>query len=507
MCRNMHKNVEQRLVKVFQILAVFMFFLLFYYSLGMTGVNKELANEMIYYQPDSVMENILGMGIFVLAVKIMLHFGKRIIRDQHHLDHAAFAVSGMICIFCCLWIHMSNTAPQADQRAVYDHAAAFNRGDYSGLKKGGYVGVYQQQLGLISFMRLILLLGGDYRTFQYLSAVMAGCLVFFGYQAVKLLSGNMRMQECYLLLAVCCVPMYVYAAYVYGEVISSALIMLAAWMLLSCFKRFSWGMSIAFGMIVGLSVQFRKNVLIMAVGFFIAIAVKMFAGAKIKRKQMLALAFSLIMGIMLSNAFVRDGVYRGRISDDSKSMPALLHVAMGCNWDGQTPGWYNGYNWNTYHEFGCDVQAAGQEAVKTIHAFWDHCMSDHDFAVDFFVQKIVAQWEAPMYQCLVMNNCFAGEQSKLAQRVYSGRTQKWIERFMNIYQLIIYGGIFLLIIRKWKDFERIEYFVLLIGVFGGFLFSLIWEAKTRYIFPYLLFMMPYAAMGLEGILQWIKKER
>lgn len=108
-----------------------------------------------------------------------------------------------------------------------------------------------------------------------------------------------------------------------------------------------------------------------------------------------------------------------------------------------------------------------------------------------------------MYQCLAMNNCFAGEQSGFAQQVYFGSLRIWIERFMNIYQLIIYGGIFVLLIQKWKDFERIEYFVLLIGVFGGFLFSLIWEAKTRYIFPYLLFMMPYAAVGLEGILKWI----
>lgn len=503
MRRNVDGTMEKRLVKVFQMLAVSLFFLLFYYGLGMTGVHKELSNEMIFFQSDSIIENILGMGIFVFAVERVLHFGKRFTCGQSHMDKRALVVSAMIVLFCCYWIHASNTAPQADQKAICDYAAAFNHGDYSGLQKGGYVGVYQQQLGLITWMRIILLLGGDYKTFQYLSAIMAGCMIFFGYQVVKILSENIRVQCCYLMLAVCCVPMYVYTAFVYGEIISSALLMLAAWILLICLKRFSWRMAIAFGIIVGLSVQFRKNALIMAAGFLIVIVGKTFAKDRIKKMHMLALACILILGMVLTNGLVKDGIYKGKIPGDSKPMPALLHVAMGCNRDGQNPGWYNGYNWNTYHDFACDGQAAGQEAIRTIRKFLDDCASDHAFAVDFFVRKIAAQWEAPMYQCLAMNNCFAGEQSRFAQQVYFGSLRIWIERFMNIYQLIIYGGIFVLLIQKWKDFERIEYFVLLIGVFGGFLFSLIWEAKTRYIFPYLLFMMPYAAMGLEGILKWI----
>lgn len=160
MCRDMYKNIEQRLVKVFQILSVFLFFLLFFYSLGMTGINKELTDETIYFQPDSVMENLLGIGIFIFAIEIIQHFGSRIIKNQYHMDKAALFVSIMIGFFCCLWIYMSNTVPQADQKAVCDYAALFNQGDYAALEKGGYVGVYQQQLGLISFMRLILLLGG-----------------------------------------------------------------------------------------------------------------------------------------------------------------------------------------------------------------------------------------------------------------------------------------------------------------------------------------------------------
>ena len=33
-------------------------------------------------------------------------------------------------------------------------------------------------------------------------------------------------------------------------------------------------------------------------------------------------------------------------------------------------------------------------------------------------------------------------------------------------------------------------------VFGGFLFSILWEAKSRYVFPYCVFMILYAPEGL-----------
>ena len=37
----------------------------------------------------------------------------------------------------------------------------------------------------------------------------------------------------------------------------------------------------------------------------------------------------------------------------------------------------------------------------------------------------------------------------------------------------------------------------LIGVIGGFLFHIIWEANSRYIFLYSLLLMPYCARGLS----------
>lgn len=74
---------------------------------------------------------------------------------------------------------------------------------------------------------------------------------------------------------------------------------------------------------------------------------------------------------------------------------------------------------------------------------------------------------------------------------------------MKIYQLVVYGSILFLLIRKRKRWEHIEKYVLLIAVFGGFLFSLMWEAKTRYVFPYLIMELPYIALGIKELVDWL----
>lgn len=485
----------------------------------MTGENKDLAHEWIYLKPDSLIGNALWLMTAMLIAwgisyyskmehkvwnrlaavcqkpmgRLTARYGKGL-----HMDFAAFVVSALFSVLCIYWVGASNTAPQADQFSVCSYADAFNNGDYSGLEKGAYVGVYRQQLGLITLLRILFAAfgSGNYRAFQYFSAVMAGCLIFFGYQFTKEISDNHRLAGIYyLILAVLCVPLYVYVPFVYGEIVSSALLLLSAWMLSACLKRFSWARMIVLGLAAGAAVWLRQNALIILIGFFIVILVKLISR---KDRYPLFLALSMAVGVLLFQGLVQNAIYGDKIPEDSKPMPAILFIAMGCNWDGQNPGWYNWYNWETYQEYDCDKEAASEAAWDTITEFNETCRADSEYTVNFFVNKLAAQWEAPMYQCLAMNNKIAGEQSGFAESVYFGKLRGRAEGFMNIYQLVIYGSVFYLLIAKWKKWNEIEPYALLIGIFGGFLFTMIWEAKTRYVLPYFLFMIPYAAVGIEN---------
>ena len=47
--------------------------------------------------------------------------------------------------------------------------------------------------------------------------------------------------------------------------------------------------------------------------------------------------------------------------------------------------------------------------------------------------------------------------------------------------------------------DCVSVLVLLVTVFGGFLFHMLWEAKGRYILPYFVMMLPMAAVGLAEL--------
>ena len=58
---------------------------------------------------------------------------------------------------------------------------------------------------------------------------------------------------------------------------------------------------------------------------------------------------------------------------------------------------------------------------------------------------------------------------------------------------LIGAGCILFIKRnKWKP----EQLVLLLIFLGGFAFHTIWEAKSDYVLPYFVLLIPYAAAGL-----------
>ena len=111
-----------------------------------------------------------------------------------------------------------------------------------------------------------------------------------------------------------------------------------------------------------------------------------------------------------------------------------------------------------------------------------------------------------MYQALPMSYAHEGDRNVIIRGIYDrNRLEKYMENYMKIYQLLMYGSIFvgiLLSIKKEPDPFRN---VLLIAGFGYFLFSIIWEAKTRYVFPTILLLTPNMAIMVGMISDTVGK--
>ena len=121
------------------------------------------------------------------------------------------------------------------------------------------------------------------------------------------------------------------------------------------------------------------------------------------------------------------------------------------------------------------------------------------YAAEFYREKFTSQWNDPTYECFAMTHINGWERCGIVNSMYVGKLHTVMTWFMNQYQSLIFMGVFLwMIFRYWRK-KPLEEQVLLITIFGGFLFHMLWEAKGRYILPYFVMMLPMAAVGLAEL--------
>lgn len=501
---------EKNICRIFQILAITMFALLFHYSLELTGNTAEnFYDENIYFSKISIL---WSLAEIILAIIILSFIGKLSKWLDSPLRKNIFL--GIICLISALisiyWVSAAQAAPWADQERIVNHAMEFNSQNYESLQAGNYLALCPHQLGIVTFLRIIFVFfgAGNHIAFQYFTAATIPLMIFAGCMIVRILSSqNIKAELFYLLFAVTCIPMYIYTPFVYGDLCSVSFSLLAVWGLLSCLQHFSWWKVAGIGLSLGFSIQMRSNLFILMIAMLIVIFVKFF---QTKSRHTLCLAIGLIVGV-LAFQFLIKGIYASHRDPNAEAIPAYLYVLMGLNDDCQRPGWYNGYHANTFAEYGYHEILVREKARQDLHSYIVTFHNDHSYMFDFFTRKMNAQWNAPMYQCLSMNHDIQRSHSSLVLNIYLeyyGRLRRTIEAYAKLYQLLLYSSILCLLVFlfKKKNLPDISYYTLLIAVLGGFLFSLIWEAKTRYILPYLLMMLPYMAIGLDIMTDWAEKK-
>ena len=496
---------ETLFVRFFHVIVMLLYVVLFFTSVFITGVNREdRADEFIIIEHNLFWRMIL---IIVVFGGVMLLLGRLYDKvlckwNRNILLWIACVASLLVGIY---WVSTSGTGPLADQGMICAHANALNDGDFNGIWKGRYLARYDHLLGLTTLLRgFFLVFGSDnYVAFQYFNALMLPLIVFSGCQIVRKFSeDNGKVEMYYLVLIATCFPMYAYTSFIYGEISSTAVALLAAWILLSCLEKFSVPKVIALTLMSGITVQLRKNTLIILIAFGIVVLVRLI------RKfdwRALVTGLSVLVGVLLVQSMVK-GIYRDVWDEEARAIPAILWVAMGLHEPDGHPGWFDNYAYIVFAEHGDDVEVTTEIALEDIRENLARFREDPGYMWYFYKTKINTQWQAPMYQSIVMNNNIVREQSRIVQMIYNEELLGGlIKLYMKAFQLFMYGCILLWLLTHWREKMPIEKYVLLIAVFGGFLFSIIWEAKTRYIFPYLLLMIPYFSIGLKELTDWLAK--
>ena len=492
-------TVESFLLRIFVAVNSLIFLVLFGYSFFRTYVNTDLNYEFPTPKNNNLIINFLGFGLVLLML-----FGISRIPDKFFKPKLTWILIGIAALLSCglsvFWVLVSGAVPQSDQAQLCVAASAFNKGDYSMLGRGGYIAMCPHQLGLVTILRILFGIFGDwnYVAFQIFSAVLVIAIVIGIALITYRLSKSNKITLLSALLTCTCIPVYFYTSFVYGELPSTAFGILALAFFLICFDKCNAGTLIALVLTTGLAVFCRQNTVILAIAMTGVCVVKLFTSESAKRKRVLLILASVLLGLLLQFATLKI-LYAPHTPADAKGMPSILYIQMGLNsTEGRYGyGWYDHSNLEIYEESNYTPEIAKETANARIREFTLQGKNDPKWMFHFFGTKIVTQWATPMYQGIVMNNYFIEQKQKAAGTwIYENKILwKFFDNYMNLYQLMVYLGAVFAGVIFFKHGGKIEPAVGLIAAFGGFLFSILWEAKARYVFPYLLILIPYAVTG------------
>lgn len=480
------------------LLGTFLFSSLTYYSCRFT---RTLAfGELLFDDKDVLLKNLLAILLTLLFAIFLRRLFSRLTEKSLHVF--AVCVSLLATLGCYILCKYANSTPVADQIQVYLAAEALYTGDTEWLKDYEYFRSYPFQLGLSTLYALFFRISGQssYLVIQTIQSVLSGLSVYAGFRITRELFHKRQTEGLYLLLAICFCPLYFYSTYIYGESIGICCVLCAILCYLlflknkdsRIIKSYVFVFFAAFFLCVTYLV--RSALLVIWIAMFL---LQLMESAK-EKKFLPAVLVLLILPLMLISQRAVLGLAETRIgSDYGDGCPVIAWVAMGAQDmdNGRGPGSYNDFNRSTYVASGYDREATATAAWSSLRESLQKWMESPTEMYRFFKEKILNQWNEPTYGAIIMT-CYLQEPAKWALDVYDGKYTDSLVAFMNRYQTICFFALlgYFLTLLSLKTDSRL-YLIGLI-LLGGFFFSLIWEAKSRYIYPYMVIALPCAAGGI-----------
>ena len=474
-----------------------MLFLLFY---SWKYTKKLVEPEYYLDEADSILRNAL-LGIVLVAVCAGLWKGMQ--RVPAKVLHVLALVSAVaVAVIGIRLARAAGAVSIADQYYVQRAAMALADGDTEWVLSQDYYGIYPFQLGLAEIFSLFFRVAGsmELSVIQQVQAVCGGITLYVGFRIVRELSGNRVAELLYLVTELLFLPVYCYSLYIYGESIGTCSVMCAIWCYLMANrpegkvwqKGLLW---IAVALFMGLAYVTRNVFLVVWIAMTI---MQILVWLRSKKWQGLPV-LCVVLAVMLLGKNVLCHMAEGQLDREYGSgAPYVLWIAMGMqeNPDARKgPGTYNDYNLDTYMRAGYDSREAAEVAKGDIRQRFSQWREDPAAAVTFIKEKLLIQWIEPTY-CSFNQTRYQYRPEGWVEELYTGQANERALAFLNRYQSVVYLAVFgyylRILLGKLKGVQILPGIIFL----GGFFITILWEAKSRYVYPYIVMILPCAACSI-----------
>ena len=449
--------------------------------------------EIVIYDWNNPVLTLVATAMIILMLRFLL--GREWLKNERLQYISMFWAGGISLASILLFKAMA----KCDSEALDQAAVQFMQNNFEAFQAGEYFYMYPFQLGYTAFMELIYRLFGveKYIIFQLINMVCIVDIVYVMGRITWELFEDENIYKLEMLLSMGMLPLFLLATFIYGDIPGWCMGVNAILAIIRYLKMDQWSyvLKASGWLMIGIVMKNNMNILMVA-----AIIALLLHAIERKKVKVLLWAVELLIVSQLGMLLV-NGIYSYRLGADvPEGIPKIAWVAMSMQEpyeDGSASGWYNGYNWNVYTENGFDREATTEACAENLKISIGEMISSPRYALSFFYDKFTSQWNEPTFMSLITNEWYSRNgksQSELAIFLLYGTGREILYGIMKVYHFLLFlcaaaGG--LTILKNWK--LESAYFVL--NIFGGMLFHMLWEAKSRYVMGYFVLLLPVAAYG------------
>lgn len=470
----------------------------------------------------------------------------------------------LIVLACALavgWILVVKRWPQADQLFVQDSVAHFLAGDYQDFVPGGYLDLYPQQVGLFWLScGLALVFGpGNYLALQLVNVIALALILHELCELGGFLGLGRAGQLATVALGFAFVPLIQYANFVYGTLWGLALALAGLRRELAFLDRRRARDLIAAALLLGLATMVKGNYAVFLIAGALYALLRLGDGAgdgaatdvaapRAPRhtaphgaRQAAAHAtsttspsrdthgseydtapdgsglfartgwavgatlVSLVAAYLLQAQLplVAARMATGEAMDQGASSWSWL--VMGAQESPLAPGWYNGYNNESYHEAGFDSAVQAERNRADLADAYARFAAEPAYAAEFFLKKIASQWNNPGFEGSWISQVMpiaegADDAGPLARELLSPVAADALIRRLDLLHLFVLAGTLLwAATQHWDRQDALRTVVYPLAFIGGFVCHVFWEAKCQYALPYYVLLLPMALAGWHAV--------
>lgn len=378
-----------------------------------------------------------------------------------------------------------------------------NSDTYAGIPLGEYIQAYNQQIPqafLYSlFFRLIHI--DEFGTPRALNVIAIIIILVAIYKIGNMISKNHKVNKVRLMvlfLTFLSLPML--STFVYGDIPSLAFALLSVYYMMKFVdynKLKYFTLATIFSMI---AYMFRMNSLIFVIATVIYLLFNLFTkitSKTVKENIINALLIVIFIVVSIVPAQIVNDYYINKYNlDKSKEYPNISYILMGMSESWRGNGWYN-------EDIGepalKNPESSKEEYAEKIKDRLTYFSQNMGYTFRFYIMKLASMWSENTYSAVRLNLLHESEDDYL----------NVIKEPLTFYQkalLILMCVCSIIVLIQNRKNLSVNVIYLLLIFMGGFAFHIIWEAKSRYIIPYIVVLIPIASIKINKFKKIGQKE-